>query len=159
MHYGVLYPLQSFSPSRALDWQTLPLFIMANADDALQALQTLASKLSGPVVTVPAGDLVRLHTAGVFANNFVNYLLSVAKDLAGEQFHLLYPLVRETLEKAFAAVHPKDVQTGPAVRNDTGTMVKQLAILPLELQPLYQQISALIAGRQLTVGSSRNFKP
>jgi predicted short-subunit dehydrogenase-like oxidoreductase (DUF2520 family) len=143
--YGVLYPLQSFSPARTPDWRSLPLFIMANSDDALQALQKVASLLSGTVVTVPVGDLVRLHTAGVFANNFVNYLLSVARDLAGEQFRLLYPLVRETLEKAFAAAHPREVQTGPAVRNDAGIMAKQRAILPPKLQPLYEQISTLIA--------------
>ena len=146
--YGVLYPLQTFTRKRPLDWHTVPLFIMANAGETLRELQSMASLLSGTIIPMPAGDLVRLHTAGVFANNFVNGLLGVAKDLAGEQFHLLYPLVRETVEKAFAAAHPRDVQTGPAVRNDAGTMAKQLAILPPELQPLYEQISALIAGRQ-----------
>ncbi|MDR1405893.1 MAG: DUF2520 domain-containing protein [Prevotellaceae bacterium] len=143
--HGVLYPLQTFSRSRPVDWSTIPLFVMANSGDTLQALQKLASSLSGTVVPAPAGDLTGIHTAGVFAGNFVNCLLGVARDLAGEQFHLLYPLVRETLEKAFAAAHPKDVQTGPAVRNDAGTMAKQLAILPPERQQLYKQISFLIA--------------
>ena len=148
--YGVLYPLQTFSRKRPIDWNTVPLFIMANTGETLQELQSMAALLSGTIIPMPAGDLAGLHTAGVFANNFVNALLGVARDLAGEQFHLLYPLVRETVEKAFAAAHPRDVQTGPAIRNDTGTMAKQLAILPQKLQPLYTQISSLIASDSIT---------
>ncbi|MDR0694565.1 MAG: DUF2520 domain-containing protein [Prevotellaceae bacterium] len=143
--HGVLYPLQTFTRQRPVDWHTVPLFIMANTGEALQEVQSMAALLSGTVIPMPPGDLVRLHTAGVFANNFVNGLLGVAKDLAGEQFHLLYPLVRETVEKAFAAAHPRDVQTGPALRNDAETMAKQRAILPPAQQQLYEQISSLIA--------------
>ncbi|MDR3132571.1 MAG: DUF2520 domain-containing protein [Prevotellaceae bacterium] len=145
-HCGVLYPLQTFSRTRPLDWNTVPLFIIANSGDTLQTLQKMASLLSGTVVTVPERTLLHLHTAGVFAGNFINYLFGVAKDLTNEQFPLLYPLVRETVEKAFAAGHPRDVQTGPAVRNDAGTMAKQLALLPPQWQQLYNQISSLIQG-------------
>ncbi|MDR3350761.1 MAG: DUF2520 domain-containing protein [Prevotellaceae bacterium] len=142
---GVLYPLQTFTRKHPPDWHTVPLFIMANTGEALQELQNMASLLSRTVIPMPPGDLLRLHTAGVFTNNFVNYLLGIAKDLAGEQFHRLYPLARETVEKAFAAGHPREVQTGPAARNDAGTMAKQLAILPPEQQLLYKQISSSIA--------------
>jgi predicted short-subunit dehydrogenase-like oxidoreductase (DUF2520 family) len=141
---GILYPLQTFGRQRPVDWTTVPLFVVARSDETLRELQQWASLLSDTVVAPPEGQLLRLHTAGVWAGNFVNCLLGEAKELAGDSFPWLYPLVRETVEKAFAAEHPRDVQTGPALRRDTGTMDKQRALLPRERQTLYDQISTLI---------------
>jgi len=143
--FGVLYPLQTFSLSRPeMDWEQVPVFVEANTHEALDAVKQLALLLSHNVREADSAQRLQLHTAAVFACNFVNYLLSAAADLAGNHFQTLYPLVRETIEKAFAAHHPRDVQTGPAIRNDAATMEKQLATLPQELREVYLQLSALI---------------
>jgi predicted short-subunit dehydrogenase-like oxidoreductase (DUF2520 family) len=144
-HHGVLYPLQTFSFSKpAPDWQSIPVLIEAESEQSLRALKSWGSRLSPRVLEADSATRLQLHTAAVFGCNFVNYLLSVCAELSGEQFALFYPLVRETLEKAFAAKHPRHVQTGPAVRNDLETIKKQLTILSPEQQKLYLELSALI---------------
>ena len=144
-NHGVLYPLQTFSKSRTeIDWENIPIFVEANSGNNLEDLKTLANILSLEVREANSNKRLQLHTAAVFACNFVNYLLTISADLSEENFKLLYPLVRETVEKAFASDNPREVQTGPAVRNDTITMEKQANLLPNELKELYQYISKLI---------------
>jgi predicted short-subunit dehydrogenase-like oxidoreductase (DUF2520 family) len=143
--YGVLYPLQTFSKSRPdMAWESVPVLVEAGDAEAFAALQAFALQLSPKVYAADSALRLQLHTSAVFACNFVNHLLSIAADIAGDHFPLLHPVVSETIEKAFAAVHPAEVQTGPAARNDAGTMAAQLAILPSPLQTLYSELSALI---------------
>ena len=128
---GVLYPLQTFSAGRVLDWATLPLCVEAAqpADEAL--LLALAQDLSSAVYKVATPQRQALHVAAVFASNFTNHLLGISHALtqqAGVPFQLLTPLVRETVEKALH--HPPfTVQTGPAVRHDVGTLALHRATL------------------------------
>jgi len=144
-NYGVLYPLQTFSKSRAeIDWENIPIFVEANSENNLQDLKKFANILSLEVREANSDKRLQLHTAAVFACNFVNYLLTINAYLSEENFKLFYPLVRETVEKAFASDNPREVQTGPAARNDTITMEKQANLLPNELKELYQYISKLI---------------
>ncbi|MBU2045140.1 MAG: DUF2520 domain-containing protein, partial [Bacteroidetes bacterium] len=60
-------------------------------------------------------------------------------------FDLLRPLIQETADKAMLN-QPKDVQTGPAKRNDLQIMQKHLKLLENEpqLKDLYQSISQYI---------------
>ena len=62
---------------------------------------------------------------------------------AGLDFGVLKPLIAETAAKACDARSPRDVQTGPAVRNDTVTQERHLALLDGDptLQEIYTQIS------------------
>ncbi|MGI4883767.1 MAG: Rossmann-like and DUF2520 domain-containing protein [Janthinobacterium lividum] len=122
---GVLYPLQTFSPGRAVDWAAVPLCVEAADAGALGLLLALARSLSGDVRLLASADRLRLHVAAVFANNFTNHLLGVADALmaeAGLPAALLAPLVRETVDKALAAGSPFAVQTGPAARRDAPTL-------------------------------------
>lgn len=88
----------------------------------------------------------RIHLAAVFACNFANHMYAIGEEVArraGLDFEVLKPLVAETAAKACDARSPRDVQTGPAVRNDTPTMERHLALLDGEptLQEIYTQIS------------------
>jgi predicted short-subunit dehydrogenase-like oxidoreductase (DUF2520 family) len=147
---GVLYPLQTFSPGRHIDWPSVPLFVEA-ADPAAEAtLLTLASSLSQRVALLDSSQRLQLHLGAVWASNFTNHLLGVAHALLAEAalpFELLHPLVRETVEKALAAQpSPYAVQTGPAVRHDAPTLAAHEAALAAHpaWQTLYGQLTASI---------------
>jgi predicted short-subunit dehydrogenase-like oxidoreductase (DUF2520 family) len=145
---GVLYPLQTFSSGRAIDWPRVPLCVEARAPAAETTLLQLAHSLSQHVRRLDSAQRLKLHVAAVFANNFTNHLLGIADALLTEAAlppELLAPLVRETVDKALA--HPPfTVQTGPAVRRDAPTLATHAAALAAHpaWQALYAQLTASI---------------
>jgi predicted short-subunit dehydrogenase-like oxidoreductase (DUF2520 family) len=147
---GVLYPLQTFSPGRAIDWPTVPLFVEATDPDTEAALLAVAHSLSSQVALLDSAQRLRLHLGAVFASNFTNHVLGIAHALLAEaslDFGLLAPLVRETVDKALGAQpSPFAVQTGPAARHDTPTLVAHAAALANHpaWQTLYTQLSRSI---------------
>ena len=147
---GVLYPLQTFSPGRAIAWPQVPLFVEAAEVTAEATLLALARSLSQRVALLDSDQRLRLHLGAVWASNFTNHLLGVAHALLAEAslpFELLHPLVRETVEKALAAQPtPFVVQTGPAVRRDAPTLAAHEAALANHpaWQALYGQLTANI---------------
>ena len=73
----------------------------------------------------------KIHLASVIVNNFSNHLFALAEEYCNHEkldFGLLFPLMQETAKRAtlFSA---SDIQTGPAVRQDAGTIEKQLGML------------------------------
>lgn len=146
--FGVFYPLQSFSAERIPTWSTIPFCVDANAPSDLIFLKKTARKVGGRAWPVDDEQRAALHVAAVFANNFANHCFTVAEALLGEQglpFHLLHPLLAETLAKALAH-SPAHVQTGPAQRGDQATMQRQLTQLTAhpDWQAIYAAISASI---------------
>ena len=145
---GVFYPLQTFSPGRAIDWPAVPLCIEAATPAAEAVLLALANSLSHQVLRLDSAQRLKLHVAAVFANNFTNHLLGIADALLAEAAlppELLAPLVRETVAKALA--HPPfTVQTGPAVRRDAPTLAAHQAALAAHpaWQALYARLTASI---------------
>lgn len=147
---GVLYPLQTFSPGRLIDWPSVPLFVEAADPGAEATLLALARSLSQRVALLDSAQRLHLHLGAVWASNFTNHLLGVAHALLAEAslpFELLHPLVHETVTKALAAQpSPYAVQTGPAVRHDAPTLASHEAALaahPAWLA-LYSQLTASI---------------
>ncbi|WP_400194196.1 Rossmann-like and DUF2520 domain-containing protein [Hymenobacter sp. B81] len=154
---GVFYPLQTFSPGRALDWRQLPLCLEAADAPGQAMLERLASSLSGRVLTVSTAERQQLHVAAVFACNFTNHLLGIADALlaqAGLPADLLTPLVRETVDKALEQP-PFAVQTGPAIRHDEATLAahrQALATHPA-WQDLYERLTASIQQQAVSGGA------
>ncbi|GAC1589358.1 MAG: DUF2520 domain-containing protein [Hymenobacter sp.] len=145
---GVFYPLQTFSPGRAIDWPAVPLCIEANDPAAEATLLALARSLSPHVRRLDSAQRLQLHVAAVFANNFTNHLLGIADALLAEAAlppALLAPLVRETVEKALTQP-PFTVQTGPAARHDAPTLAAHRAALATHpaWRALYDQLTASI---------------
>ncbi|WP_369829182.1 Rossmann-like and DUF2520 domain-containing protein [Mucilaginibacter sp. OK268] len=142
---GVLYPLQTFSKIKEVDFWTVPLCIEAANDHIKTNLEQLAATISNNIYHVNSADRKILHLAAVFACNFPNYLYTVAQQLlAGHQmnFDMLKPLILETAQKVQTQL-PASVQTGPAVRNDVVTMDAHLQMLNGEayLQEIYTLLS------------------
>jgi len=147
-HYGVFYPLQTFSRDRNLDFKTIPVFIEGSNQSVTDALSGLGQQISDKVYVLDSENRAFLHLAAVFANNFTNYLLTSASDIllrSGIERNVLDSLIRETLEKAIDP-NQKDTQTGPAVRGDLVTIKKHLNLLSFsdELMEIYQSLSASI---------------
>lgn len=129
--YGVLYPLQTFSKHRALDWDNIPLFLEGSDNQTQQVLLEFAGNISRHCRTIDSAERKRLHISAVFVSNFVNHMIALGKDIADEQnvdFALFYPLIKETIAKIMAG-DPAKAQTGPAIRNDQLTIEKHLQAL------------------------------
>ncbi|HEY5499136.1 MAG TPA: Rossmann-like and DUF2520 domain-containing protein [Bacteroidales bacterium] len=144
-NYGVIYPLQSFSKESPVDFSKVPFFIEAALPESLNILSDLASCLSEKVIPASSEQRKQLHLAAVFANNFVNYLYSIAEDLVKEKgmdFQYLLPLIEETARK-MQTLTPIPAQTGPAVRFDHAVMDNHLEMLNghPDWQRLYETLS------------------
>lgn len=142
---GVFYPLQTFSKHRKVNFSEVPLLIEASDDSTQQQLENIAVSLSPKVTVVNSKDRLGIHLAAVFANNFTNHMIDIAGQVMERNaldLKLLEPLIRETIDKALDQ-NPSMVQTGPAVRGDTGTMQKHLQYL--EFNPAYQELYRLIS--------------
>jgi predicted short-subunit dehydrogenase-like oxidoreductase (DUF2520 family) len=143
--YGVIYPLQTFSKTRRVSFENIPIFIEANNLDDENRLEKFASTFSGKVVRLSSEKRRQLHLAAVFACNFTNYLYTVAAQILEEHdlpFDVLIPLIRETAAKV-EEMHPVEAQTGPAVRDDKNLIDKQLKMLRNypDKQELYRILS------------------
>lgn len=145
--YGVLYPLQTFSKAKGIDFPTIPLAVEGSVEAASVRLEALAGSLSKRVFRCDSKQRLSLHVAAVFACNFTNHLYTIAADVLNDHdldFDLIRPLILETAQKVMEH-RPKDVQTGPAVRNDIRTMEKHLELL--EANPALAQLYGLISER------------
>ncbi len=142
---GVLYPLQTLSRGRQIDFSRVPLFIESDSD--LPLLQELASSVSRSVHVLDSERRRHIHLAAVFCSNFTNAMYSMAHRLLrdeGVPFSVLLPLIDETAAKVHDLT-PHEAQTGPAVRWDTEVMRAQQALLPDEtMRQAYRLISNYI---------------
>ncbi len=147
-HYGVLYPIQTFSSKRKINFETVPLCLEANSEKAKKKLQTLAKSLSKEVHWISQDQRQTIHLAAVFANNFSNHLFALAEDILtkkGISFDLLRPLIAETATKV-QKKSAHQMQTGPAKRGDTTTIEKHMALLKNkpQLLQLYKMLTESI---------------
>ncbi|MCH7382816.1 DUF2520 domain-containing protein [Acinetobacter dispersus] len=150
---GVLYPLQTFSFERAVNWSETPLFVEAVQAQDLTLLTDLANSLSQHIYEYSSTQRLTLHLAAVFACNFSNYCYDMAKQVVDAEqvdFSLLYPLILETANKA-TTNNPKEMQTGPAMRGDQNilNMHRQLLVDSnrTDLQDIYRLMSESILKR------------
>jgi predicted short-subunit dehydrogenase-like oxidoreductase (DUF2520 family) len=142
---GVLYPLQTFTLSSEINMREVPFFIEASDENTLKMLEILASSISDKIVRVDFSHRLCLHIAAVFANNYSNYMYTLAGHVLKKcnlSPELLHPLIRETAAKA---IHnpPENIQTGPAARGDLEILKKHLEWLKDddEMKEIYSILS------------------
>lgn len=122
---GAFYPFQTFTQGRRVDFREIPIFVESTDKEGLAVLKEVAAQISDHVFEADCDQRRRIHLAGVFAANFVNALYGVGEELmrkAGFGFEELKPLIGEVARKAAGADHPRQVQTGPAVRGDSAVL-------------------------------------
>ena len=130
---GVFYPFQTFTAGRRVDFSQVPLFVEGCDEPTTQALERVAHTLSRRVYRATSQRRREIHLTGVLACNFVNALYAMAADRLHEReglpFDILRPLIEQTARKAVEADHPRQVQTGPAVRGDKGVTARHCEML------------------------------
>lgn len=153
LHYGVLYPMQTFSKRREVHFREIPCFIEANDQYAHDMVEHLAKELSDRVYELSSQDRKYLHLSAVFACNFVNHCYAISEDILskhGIPFDVMLPLIDETASKVHE-LSPKEAQTGPAVRYDENVIRSQSSLLrdnPF-LKDIYERMSMNIHRMEL----------
>lgn len=147
-HYGVFYPMQTFSKQREVDFRTIPIFVEGASEEDARFLKEVATALSDKVYEATSEQRKSLHLAAVFTCNFTNHLYALAAELLKKYnlpFDVMLPLIDETAAKVHELA-PRDAQTGPAVRYDENVMNGHLQMLADEprLQEVYRMLSESI---------------
>lgn len=141
---GVLYPMQTFSKSRLVPFDEIPVFIESDTD--IDLLETLARTLSRNVRQLSSDQRRYLHLAAVFACNFANHCYDLAARLLTEHgipFEVMLPLIDETARKVHRLT-PQEAQTGPAVRYDKTIIEQQENLLTGDAKDIYRLMSTSI---------------
>lgn len=143
-NYGVLYPFQTFSKNREVDWHKIPLFIEASNEQSLDKLASIANKLSNSVTELTSTDRKYLHLTGVFACNFTNHMYTLSEAILKKinlPFEAILPLIDETVAKVHS-LPPAQAQTGPAVRYDKNVINSHLELIEdPKIRELYKLLS------------------
>lgn len=148
---GVVYPLQTFSKGKKIDFNDVPIFIESENAATEKVLMALAKGISKKVFKITSKDRIALHVAAVFAANFTNHMLLIAQEIMKENklsFDWLKPLIAEMINKSLT-IGPENAQTGPARRGDLETLDKHMVFLKDEesTSEVYKIISQDIVDR------------
>jgi predicted short-subunit dehydrogenase-like oxidoreductase (DUF2520 family) len=128
---GVFYPLQTFSKSKEVDFETIPICIETKNEKDFQILEKVAKSISNTVYKINSEQRKALHIAAVFVCNFVNHLYQIGNNICIKNdlpFDILKPLIQETANKILT-LSPNQAQTGPAKRKDIQTINAHLSFL------------------------------
>ena len=146
-HYGVFYPMQTFSKNKEVNFKEIPVFVEANNKNALEVVKKLAATVSDAVYELTTEQRKYLHLAAVFACNFTNHCYDLAARVLEPQgipFSVMLPLIDETARKVHE-LSPHDAQTGPAVRYDENVINRQMAMIDDEnTRQIYKLLSQSI---------------
>ena len=140
---GVFYPLQTFSKSKIMDFEDVPLCLEALDKNDYILLKSIATSLHSPVYKISSEQRLTLHLSAVFINNFSNHLYRISHEISDAKqinFDLLRPLIKETANK-IQHMSPYLAQTGPGIRNDKKTIKKHLKLIE---KPLYKDLYELL---------------
>lgn len=146
-HYGVFYPMQSFTKERCVDFSEIPVFLEASDVQTLTLLKTLSATLTPHIYELSTDERRYLHLAAVFACNFANHCYALSAEILqqhGLPFSVMLPLIDETARKVHY-LSPLEAQTGPAIRYDLNVINKQQQLLDdPAMKELYERLSKSI---------------
>ena len=148
-HYGVLWPMQSFSREVVVALDDVHFFAEASDKKTLEHLMALGHMISHHVIEADSDKRRRLHVASVFSCNFANHMWTLADEVLGDAglpFDALLPLIRTTVDK-LNNLSPAKSQTGPAIRHDTQVLNSHLAMLDGDKREIYRLLSDSIMNR------------
>lgn len=131
VHYGVFYPMQTFSKERLVDFNDISVFLETNDAVSMERLKMLSTTLTTHIYELDSEGRKHLHLAAVFTCNFVNHCYALSAEVLaakGLPFSVMLPLVDETTQKVHE-LSPREAQTGPAVRGDQNVMQMQANML------------------------------
>lgn len=147
-----IWPVYSISKNNLPNSNKIPLAVNFSSNDIKDTIMDIALAVSSNVFLLTDEQKTVAHVSAVFANNFSNHLFAIAEKLLDKQqipFEILMPLIKNTVEKlnnhsAF------ENQTGPAIRNDSKTIQKQLNLLTKDDKIIYENLTKSIQQLHLT---------
>jgi len=150
--HGVIYPLQTFSRAKPVNFDAIPVCTEASDTNTLLLIDKVAHFLSPDVRHINSAQRRQTHLAAVFACNFTNFMYVAAADILKKhdlEFDILRPLLNEFFTKA-NLMDPWAAQTGPAIRGDQNIISTHLEMLNdlNEYKQLYRLLSTLIENRK-----------
>ena len=141
---GCIWCMYSINKNHLPERSNIPLIINATNNETLEKVKHLAACISTTVYHLSDEQKLTAHLAAVFANNFANHMFTIGQDILQQEgipFSLLIPLIENTVEK-LTYTSPDKLQTGPAIRNDNGTIAKHIELL--ETHDDYKTIYSLL---------------
>jgi len=146
-NYGVMWPMVSVTKEMS-EAEDFAMIIEASDDETGNKLNSIASLFTNKIIVLSYQQRQLLHLAAVFSNNFPNHLIALAQKLLNENkidITVLQPMLKNMLEK-LQKYPAKELQSGPALRNDTVTMQKHLELLKdkPQLEEIYEVLSESI---------------
>ncbi|MDI9320662.1 MAG: DUF2520 domain-containing protein [Phycisphaerales bacterium] len=147
-HRGVFWSIYSIVKNVTLASTKLPIAIEGSSKETEALILQVAQKISTKAFAAQEYQRMNLHLGAVFANNFSNHLMAVAAEICAQadvSFEYLKPIVAQTFER-LQTESAKQLQTGPAIRDDKMTMQKHLDLLKSnpDWALLYEYLSASI---------------
>ena len=137
---GVLYPVQSFSKDKELEFKELSFCIEAENKADLLLLMDIAKSFSEKIYIMDSAQRKFLHISAVFLNNFSNHIWFLSEEICKKNnipFEILKPLLAETYQKT-QDLSFFEAQTGPARRGDTQTIDAHLQLLENNEKEIYK---------------------
>lgn len=141
---GVLYPLQTFSTGRRIEWADVPIYYEGDEE-----ARCLAEALSRHTAYASSEGRAKLHLSAVLAANYSNYLIGLAEDYLTEASFdpkALLPLLKEMVLK-LETLPAREAQTGPAVRGDRAVIDRHLSMLSGHTRETYAFLAHQILER------------
>ncbi len=142
---GVVWPIKSIKKEHSINFFNVTFCIESSNSETKKDLIDLFSKLSNKIVHLSGKQRQHLHMAAVITNNFSNYLYGIAEEITSENdidFSILKGLIIESTQQ-LDSFSPKEMQTGPAIRNDKKVIKKHLKLL--ENNPEYYNLYKFVS--------------
>ncbi len=144
---GVFYPIQTFTKGSDVNFSEIFVGLESKNSKDLMILKKLAKLIGSKSFVLNSSKREQLHLAAVLVNNFTNHLFAEANFICKKNnlpFDILLPLIKETVQKV-EKLSPKDSQTGPASRNDSETISKQIKLITNNrLKKIYKVLTSAI---------------
>jgi len=137
---AVLWPVYSIVRTNPPGHRDIPCAWEASSDRAKRMVQEIGHTITDHLFEARYDQRKWLHISAVISNNFINHLLAICEQICTENkvpFSTLMPIIEQTIERIRQG-SPRNLQTGPAARNDENTISTQLNLL--ENHPAWQKI-------------------
>ncbi len=131
------------------DFSTIPIIVESENTETIEALLTVAKRLTNNTHVLTAAQKKALHISAIGINNFTYFILSKSKEycnINNLNFSILKPLLKQTIESFSNEEKPLQKQTGPARRGDLTIIENHIEALSgdKEFQALYKDLSQYI---------------
>ncbi len=145
---AVLWPVYSIVKNNLPDHRNIPCAWEASSKKGETYVQSMGHAITDVLFEAKYEQRKWLHLSAVIGNNFINHLMAICEQVCAENnlpFSTLLPIIEQTFERIKHA-SAKNLQTGPAIRNDNITIEGQKTLLGSHPQwrKVYEAITASI---------------